>query len=347
MRVCFFSPVKDRALLQITQFYAQDIRALCSIADEVVLATRFDEVDSRADVHFVWWWTRAMEPLSKALAVGRPAIVTGVFDFANPFPGQGYASRPLIQRAAIRASLLCATHNLFVSRLEFDSVPRHLPTRSAHFAPLVVDCDLHSFAGAAREPFLLTIAWLNGDNPIRKGVDVAIRAHRQLLSDHPNLELRIAGSPGDGQAKLEKLVDELGTGERVRFLGRITDEQKVSLLQRCAAYLQTSVYEGFGVAAAEAMACGAPVIATRAGTLPEVLGPDAFFADRTEDSIADAVRAALRTDTQARRLRAAERIRVEFSFDRRRNAIRELIDEAVRERNPRRRALRALAGGLR
>jgi glycosyltransferase involved in cell wall biosynthesis len=347
MRICFFSPVQDRALLQITQFYAQDIRALRSIADEVVLATRFDEIDGGADLHFAWWWTRAMQPLSKALAHGRPSIVTGVFDFANPFPGQGYASRPLVQRAAIRASLLCASCNLFVSRHEFDVVPKQLPTRAARYAPLVVDCDLHPFASGAREPFLLTIAWLNGENPIRKGVDIAIRAHRQLLSDHPNLELRIAGSPGDGQAKLEALVAELGTGDRVRFLGRVTDEQKVALLQRCAAYLQPSMYEGFGVAAAEAMACGAPVIATRVGTLPEVLGPDAFFAERTEESVARAVREALHADWQERRLRAAERIRTELSFERRRKALREIIDEAMHERNPRRTALRALAGGLR
>src|SRR5262249_35986811 len=159
-----------------------------------------------------------------------------------------------------------------VSELEYRRVPTLLPTRAPRYAPIVVDGDRYAYRAGPREPFLITVAWLHGMNPVRKGVDLSIRAHAALLERYPELELRIAGTDGDALPKLRDLAKELGSAHRVRFLGRISDAQKIDLMQRCAAYLQPSISEGFGVAAAEAMACGAPVVATPVGTLPEVLG---------------------------------------------------------------------------
>jgi len=60
--------------------------------------------------------------------------------------------------------------------------------------------------------------------------------------------------------------------DRVEYLGRVSDEQLVELYRGAAAYVDTSRYEGFGYQVLEAMACGAPVIATGGTSIPEIVG---------------------------------------------------------------------------
>jgi N-acetyl-alpha-D-glucosaminyl L-malate synthase BshA len=76
---------------------------------------------------------------------------------------------------------------------------------------------------------------------------------------------------GDGPDRpdAEKEAEELGVASDVRFLGRL--ESVATLLQGCEVFLLPSTTESFGLAALEAMACGAVVVATRVGGIPEVI----------------------------------------------------------------------------
>src|SRR5207244_817753 len=60
--------------------------------------------------------------------------------------------------------------------------------------------------------------------------------------------------------------------DRVEYLGRVSDDELVQLYRGAAAYVDTSRYEGFGYQVLEAMACGAPVIATGGTSIPEIVG---------------------------------------------------------------------------
>jgi glycosyltransferase involved in cell wall biosynthesis len=76
----------------------------------------------------------------------------------------------------------------------------------------------------------------------------------------------------------------------VEFLGRVSDEELVALYRGAAAYVDATLYEGFGFQPLEAMACGAPVVASNATSSPEVAGDAALLVDPSD---ADALSAAL------------------------------------------------------
>jgi glycosyltransferase involved in cell wall biosynthesis len=72
----------------------------------------------------------------------------------------------------------------------------------------------------------------------------------------------------------EKLIAELGIGWRVQFVSGLADEALAELLASAEVMCVPSLYEGFSLPAAEAMASGTPVIASDVGALPEVVGRD-------------------------------------------------------------------------
>ena len=77
----------------------------------------------------------------------------------------------------------------------------------------------------------------------------------------PGAELRIAGA-GDYRGPLERLAASLDLGESVRFLGRISEAEKLSLLRSSWGLAFTSPKEGWGITNLEAAACGTPVVAS-------------------------------------------------------------------------------------
>src|SRR5207247_3696760 len=85
--------------------------------------------------------------------------------------------------------------------------------------------------------------------------------------------LVFAGPPWLAHDPLARLAKELGVSASVRFAGDLPGDDALSCLYSGAALLiQPSLAEGFGLPPLEAMACGTPVLASDAGSLPEVLG---------------------------------------------------------------------------
>lgn len=104
--------------------------------------------------------------------------------------------------------------------------------------------------------------------------------------------------------ELHAAVARLGLGERVRFTGFVPDDELAYLYTRAYALVMPSLMEGFGLPAVEAMACGTPVIASTAGSLPEVVGDSGLLCDPTDvEALADAMRSLV--DDPSRRDRLA------------------------------------------
>ena len=101
-----------------------------------------------------------------------------------------------------------------------------------------------------------------------KGVDVALQALAEARRRRPELVLEIAGQ-GDDRARLERRTGELGLDGAVRFLGFVSEAEKLWLLRRAWALVFPSPKEGWGLSNVEAAGCGTPALASDSPGLRE------------------------------------------------------------------------------
>ena len=166
-----------------------------------------------------------------------------------------------------------------------------------------------------RQPLRL-MATCSADAPL-KGLRYLLRAYARLLPQYPGLELLVVSKPRPG-GKTEKLVRHLGIADRVRFVNGITTEQMVRYYAEAAIAVVPSVYEGFGLPAGEAMACGVPVVSSDGGALPEVVGDAGVIVPaRNVDALVAAIDGLLRDPKRRVELGAMGRQRIldEFCWD--------------------------------
>ncbi|MFQ5946009.1 MAG: glycosyltransferase [Anaerolineae bacterium] len=127
----------------------------------------------------------------------------------------------------------------------------------------------------------------------RMGLDALIRAMATLRQYAPEARLLIGGTGSLRQA-LESLTASLGLRDQVSFLGFIPETELPLYYQAADAFvLPSRELEGFGLVTAEALACGTPVLGTRVGAIPEVLGglgADLLFDRGDYEAIARGIR---------------------------------------------------------
>lgn len=163
-------------------------------------------------------------------------------------------------------------HLLTVSEASRNDICREfgLPSEKLTVVPNGIDCTIfRPLTGTRRTPGRL-IATASADTPL-KGLAVLLRAMALMAKQRPQLHLVVVGALKK-ESPIRPLLTELGIGERVHFTGTVSPEAFARLYAEAEAAVVPSLYEGFGLPAGEAMACGVPVISTTAGALPEVVG---------------------------------------------------------------------------
>jgi len=163
-----------------------------------------------------------------------------------------------------------------------------------------------------RRPLRL-MATCSADAPL-KGLRYLLRAYARLLEHYPELELLVVSKPNPG-GKTERLLRYLGIEDRVRFVHGISTEQMVRYYAQATIAVVPSVYEGFGLPAGEAMACGVPVVSTDGGALPEVVGDAGLVVPaKSIEALYDAIGTLLANPDQRRELGAAGKQRIDECF---------------------------------
>lgn len=146
------------------------------------------------------------------------------------------------------------------------------------FQPMEVVPTIYGELGL--EPDKDYILYLGSDDP-RKNLSGLIQAFAQIHSRFPQARLIKAGAShfaGERQ-RLVQLIADLSLQDKVVFLENLPDKHLPALYNLIRVFVLPSFYEGFGLPALEAMACGAPVLASQRASLPEVVGEAGMLFD--------------------------------------------------------------------
>ncbi len=190
---------------------------------------------------------------------------------------------------------------LFPSRASAELTTRlwSLPPARVHVMYNGIDADVFRPGDEeARETGALL--FVGNAEDYNKGIVFALRAMALLPADSPAHLYLVGGRSGPARLA-DAEIARLGIGARVTVVGRVRETELAAWYRRAHILLSPSLYEGFGLPAAEAMASGTPVIATDAGALPEVIahgetgvivpaGDAAALADAIASLLADPVR---------------------------------------------------------
>jgi glycosyltransferase involved in cell wall biosynthesis len=120
------------------------------------------------------------------------------------------------------------------------------------------------------------LAMASADAPM-KGIATLLEAFAKLRTER-DVELVLVSKPQPG-GRTEQMVDRLGIGDSVRFVHGVSDAELVELMGSAEIACVPSLYEGFSLPTAELMACATPLVVSRAGAIPEVVGADGECAD--------------------------------------------------------------------
>ncbi len=134
-----------------------------------------------------------------------------------------------------------------------------------------------------RGDFLLHVGGYDRLEP-RKDLGTLLQAFAELRRAGRDLTLVLVGGGGPGESALAQLGTRAGVLSQVVRTGYVSPADLAALYTGASAFLFPSTYEGFGLPLLEAMACGTPCIAARAGSLPEVGGDAALYVEAGDPS---------------------------------------------------------------
>ena len=231
------------------------------------------------------------------------------------------ALAPVVQRAVRRGASIHVTSEFVASEVEEIYGPGLRAAGRLVVVPFAVPK-----IGAEREmpavvarlggaPYLLALGTLEP----RKNLPNLVAAFGVVAATARDLRLVVAGPDGPARPDIERAIARLDpdAAARVVLAGPVSDGGRNALLEQAGLLVYPSIYEGFGFPALEAMTMGVPVVAARAGAIPEVSGDAALLVEPTDEAgLADAITRVLTDDALRRELVARGRDRVRaFSWE--------------------------------
>lgn len=333
MKICFFCKISDPKALELVEFYKQDIDALKELDSNLKIATSWKKIDFKSDVIFVWWWTYAIYPVLIGRLLGKKVIITGTFNYKCPKATLDYFRRPLYHRLMIKVATKMAHKNIMVSKNEYDGLTHDWKLDNTIYSPHGIDTSKYTPSNLPKEKVIFCMIWTGMSNMIRKSLPEIIDAAKEIKDILPDYKIKIGGRKGDGFESVKNMIKEKGLENYVELLGEISEDQKIRYFQTCQLYLQPSTYEGFGLALAEAMSCGATVISTKVGEVENVVGDSGVLLEgNSAIEISKAVIKVLSDSKSCEILgkKASNRIREFFPIEKRINSLQSIIQSQLK-----------------
>ncbi|MFD8193164.1 glycosyltransferase family 4 protein [Streptomyces wuyuanensis] len=163
---------------------------------------------------------------------------------------------------------------LTVSGSSEQEIVEHLGVRPERLRVVHIgaDTDLFSPDPSVAEVPGRIVTTSSADVPL-KGLVYLVEALAKLRTEQPDAHLVVVGKRAE-DGPVARMIERYGLGDAVRFVKGISDRELVDLVRSAQVACVPSLYEGFSLPAAEAMATGTPLVATTGGAIPEVTGPD-------------------------------------------------------------------------
>jgi len=154
------------------------------------------------------------------------------------------------------------------SKEGIDELKRAFGLKKEKISVVYNGLDVEGFRNTGEKREKQTILFVGNTEDHKKGIIFLLEAIAELPE---GIGLTIVDEGPPLKKNAAELIKKIGVEKRVTFTGKVDHETLVSLYSRATVLVMSSLYEGFGLPAAEAMACETPVVVTRAGSLPEVV----------------------------------------------------------------------------
>lgn len=287
-RVLFFSSTKSKKMFSIQKFYRTDILLLKDLGYKVKLSNSMLDFFAfwEYDIAFIYFYTRGFFPALIAKMFNKRTLFTGGID--NLAKDEVRKKDYIIQKVFFRLCNIVSDVNILVSNSEIKNIKNFYPKLNIAKSPIsyhVIDFDAYRYNPIIKkEKLIITIAWMiREENVLRKGVDKCVHVFHELYKLDPEYKMIIIGSIGLGTELIENLIESYNLKGPILLTGALSEAEKINLLKKSMFYLQLSSYEGFGIAAIEAMASGNVVIHSNKGGLSDTIGERGVIVKSLDD----------------------------------------------------------------
>lgn len=275
-KILFYSSLPNTNLFKYTGFYVTDIEIFRRLNCIVETSNRlFDFMKFwNYDIAFIYFYRYGIFGAIIARFFGKRVFFTGGIDELD-FEMHKSKKRYLVQKVFFIVGYWLSTKCIIVSKSDLKNVKTLIPNgRKLVYLPHVIETESYRLDNRKKQNIFTSIVWMgNRGNVVRKGVDKAILLFKEFLKTHPDFTFYIIGTKGDGTDFLKDIITQNGMPEgKVIFTGSIDECEKIELLKNSKYYFQLSKFEGFGIAALEALCAGAIVFHSGKGALKEVIG---------------------------------------------------------------------------
>jgi len=280
----FYAAVKDVSLFKTQMFYQNTREILVKLGFCVIMTNKMsDALKLKYDGFFCFFFRQGVIPALYAKIRGKKIFFTGGLDSLEKSlvkPKDYY-----VQVILFKLCRLLADWCLIESKSDLRNIQKISLVKkhsNLYYSPQAVDVKQYNCRLEDKEKLFSTICWQGTTgNCKRKGVDQALYYFKMLKEreEFEDYRFLIMGRAGDGTPFLQSLISELGLEDSVVLTGEVTEEEKRDFLKKSKYFFQLSLYEGFGLAALEAVASKCIPIHTGRGGLNDTLADDGVKVD--------------------------------------------------------------------